>query len=700
MGDAAIHEVDFFHTGIQRAECGFYLGDHAAGDDAFIDELLYSGAVQGGDEGGRILRVTHHAQHVRDVEELRSAQFPGEGCSGDVGIHVQRLARAFLQRHGGDDRHFFARDCRQHTSGIKAMHRADETQVHRLAVLAFYWRISPAAKNIPSAQTHGTSALTINALYQVAVHFVLQRVLYDRDGLGICYAQTADEVRRESFLCHRTADGLAATVDDDGVNARHFHEDDVAEQALYQGGILHRAASEFYEERLTAKPLQIRQGFDQNAGFGDLLAEERGCAHAAACAGSRKSKPTDDRRRVIDGTRRRVRLAGSHPFHMGNWFPCPHCHQRYHFEPTHAGRAMACTACGYVLRVPPVPVSEPGAGEIHHATGGRWYLQFASGRKFGPVLPEMIAEWVREGRADGESLVCPDGHSDWYHLADAFPDLVNAEAPAAVDAAAPVPGFVEDLPASGLFASLEDEADALPPLQLRIYRFIRDAVEAEARLSMGAVRLLRTLCVSLPSGMTDVNGDGPRYRDMMRASHALVAEFAGQVTSFYLVVPWGWAGRMAHEFFSILPARLPHATALRRRSDEGFDGGQWIGVNGQEDDVVAVSARRVQDQLAGGIAWNWLSTSEEYSMVLVWGVQAIPMGPEKCLHLLQTASRQAPGQEYGILWYLERQSAFYKFARRLNVPDTSEPHQLFSSTTGQLLVLAVDRLAGYERMEQ
>ncbi len=361
---------------------------------------------------------------------------------------------------------------------------------------------------------------------------------------------------------------------------------------------------------------------------------------------------------------------------------------------------MACTACGYVLRVPPVPVSEPGEGEVLHPTGGRWYLQFASGRKFGPVLPDMIAEWVREGRADGESLVCPDGHADWYHLADAFPDLVPGTAAAASDGTASVPGIVEGLPASGLVDFLTDDSESLEPVDARRYASIREAVEVEARHSMGGVRLIRCICTALPSGITSVNGDGPRHADMMRASHALVAEFAGQVASFYLVVPWGWAGRMAHEFFSILPARLPHASALRRKSDEEFGGGQWIGINGLEEDIVAASARRVQEQLADGITWDWTSEDRNYSMVLVWGLQVMPMGPEKCLHIIQTAGRTAPGQELGILWYLARQSAFFKFARRLNVPDTYEPTLLFSATTGQLLALAVARVAGWSTAVQ
>ena len=151
-------------------------------------------------------------------------------------------------------------------------------------------------------------------------------------------------------------------------------------------------------------------------------------------------------------------------------------------------------------------------------------------------------------------------------------------------------------------------------------------------------------------------------------------------------------GRMAHEFFSILPGRMPHSLALRRGCENAFGSGQWIGINGAEDDVVAMAARRSRDDLISGITWNWFSARRDFTMVQVWGVQAVPLGPEKFLHAVQTSPRGPSGNELGVLWYLERQSAFYRFARRLSIPDSHESHILFGCCTGRILTMAADAL--------
>jgi hypothetical protein len=147
---------------------------------------------------------------------------------------------------------------------------------------------------------------------------------------------------------------------------------------------------------------------------------------------------------------------------MGAWFQCTNCEARYQFDASQAGRALACRACGFVFRVPPVPVSLVPQPDTWPVGGGRWYLRFPSGRQFGPVVMQVIEEWVREGRADGESLVCPEGAQEWYLLADAFPDLVDGRHESApVDVYAPLPSLAELLPAAGLLEFLHDDRAAL-----------------------------------------------------------------------------------------------------------------------------------------------------------------------------------------------------------------------------------------------
>ena len=74
VGDAAIDHVDLLDSGIESGEGGADLGDHAAGDDAFIDEPFDAGAVEGGDEGGWVGGVVHDAEDVGDVDEFGGAE--------------------------------------------------------------------------------------------------------------------------------------------------------------------------------------------------------------------------------------------------------------------------------------------------------------------------------------------------------------------------------------------------------------------------------------------------------------------------------------------------------------------------------------------------------------------------------------------------------------------------------------------------
>ena len=372
---------------------------------------------------------------------------------------------------------------------------------------------------------------------------------------------------------------------------------------------------------------------------------------------------------------------------MAAWFQCTHCEARYQFDAHLAGRAMACRACGFVFRVPPVPVSEVPHPETMPATGGQWMLRFASGRQFGPVLPQVIEEWVREKRADAECLVCPEGGADWYRLEDAFPDLFAAEESAApADVSDPLPSLAELLPAAGLLDLLPDDGDLLPESAREQHEEAAEALRRELRRTMGALQLVAMKSLIIE----DEDLADPRNEVTIRADHALAVELSAHGSAIYLIVPWGRLGRMAHEFFSILPGRLPHSLALRRSTEDEAGDGQWVGINGAEDDVVATSARRSRENLSGGIEWQWFSRRRDYTMVQVWGVQAVPLGTEKFLHAVQTNPRGSTGSDFGLLWYLERQSAFYRFARRLSIPDTHESHILFASCTGKILVNAAD----------
>jgi predicted Zn finger-like uncharacterized protein len=361
------------------------------------------------------------------------------------------------------------------------------------------------------------------------------------------------------------------------------------------------------------------------------------------------------------------------------YFLCDNCQTRYQHDAGLVGQAIRCKMCGYVFRVPSealVDLAEKPRGT------GRWFLRFPNGRQFGPVVRDVVAEWIHEGRATGESWVIEEGTQDWKQVQDAFPDLVKQITEAPVDPYAPEPLSVTRIPAAGLLDYWPDEFEFLSHREQEQHHQVTEWLQAECQRTMGVVRLRGRRSVRI--GEKVVFGESTRMPEEARPESLTVFALGNQNNEFYLVVPWSKLGRLAHEFVSIIPGRLPSSIALRRRGEDSFGGGQWVGISGTENDILAVAAKRTQDDLAKDIRWQWFSEGGDFTMILVWGLQAVPLGDEKFLHMMQTATMGPQHRDFGLLWYLERQSAFYRFSRRLSIPHDHETHFLFSTSSGQL----------------
>lgn len=385
---------------------------------------------------------------------------------------------------------------------------------------------------------------------------------------------------------------------------------------------------------------------------------------------------------------------------MPDQFTCPNCRHAHRFLAALAGQSMHCHGCGFVFRIPLVPLVR--VESTHWPTDTRWLLRLASGRQFGPVRQETIQEWLREGRADADSLISPEESQGWFRITDIFSLPAPLAKPGqgfAVPAfspggswqpageAATSPAAI--IPAAGLLDYWEDCAEEQPRGRmrsiLRHHQQVLKALDAEAARAAGLLRFKGAKLVWLQEDIQDPNP--------LDIEAATVSSWQGpQGSEFQCVIPWSRLGRLPHEFLSILPGRLASPVALRRAHEEAFDGGRWIGITGDERDVMALAAGISQEKLAEGIQWEWTSTNRIYQMVMVWGVQGIPLGPEKFAHLVQTAPRAESGAPAGLRWYLERQSAFWRYARRLHLPGAPGSPVLFSSCGARLLALAADRL--------
>ena len=65
----------------------------------------------------------------------------------------------------------------------------------------------------------------------------------------------------------------------------------------------------------------------------------------------------------------------------------------------------------------------------------------ADQKEYGPVSAEQLRRWVADGRANGDSLIQPEGSTDWRPLAS-FPELASATTagpPSLPPLSAPVP---------------------------------------------------------------------------------------------------------------------------------------------------------------------------------------------------------------------------------------------------------------------
>ena len=159
---------------------------------------------------------------------------------------------------------------------VEAVDGADEAEVDGVAVFAFHGRVAVADEDAFAWEAEGAAAEAIDGVDEFVVDDFVEGVFDDGDGLFVGDAEAADEAGGEAGFGHGLGDGFAAAVDDDGVDAGEFEEDDVAEQHFDEGGVVHGAAAEFDEEGLAAEALQVGHGLDEDGGLGDLLGKRGG----------------------------------------------------------------------------------------------------------------------------------------------------------------------------------------------------------------------------------------------------------------------------------------------------------------------------------------------------------------------------------------------------------------------------------------
>ena len=270
MRQAAVDEVHALHAFGQGADGARDFRAHALVDDpAFLQRLDVTHAERG-DERIGILRIGEQAGHVAHVDEAASAERAGDATGDGVGIHIVGFAVVAFG-HRRNHRHesvgdFLLDELHLHLGDI-----AHETEVARVAVVVDGELLTDehavtrqALRPRPDGGEH---------VAHVFVHDLVERLLDDRDGGLIGDAETVDKIRLKTGSVHRAADGLAAPVHDNDVDADGGEEREVGGDAHADRRVrvVHEAAAVFHDESGAAKILNVRQRLEEDAGFGDDL---------------------------------------------------------------------------------------------------------------------------------------------------------------------------------------------------------------------------------------------------------------------------------------------------------------------------------------------------------------------------------------------------------------------------------------------
>ena len=76
----------------------------------------------------------------------------------------------------------------------------------------------------------------------------------------------------------------------------------------------------------------------------------------------------------------------------------------------------------------PAAAAAPSSDPLAEAGDVVWYVRPPSGGQFGPAGPDIMREWINEGRVSADSHVWREGWRDWQEASAVFPHFRASEA--------------------------------------------------------------------------------------------------------------------------------------------------------------------------------------------------------------------------------------------------------------------------------
>ncbi len=370
---------------------------------------------------------------------------------------------------------------------------------------------------------------------------------------------------------------------------------------------------------------------------------------------------------------------------------CDNCNKRYRLKDHYAGKTVRCPNCREPVQVPaaeepaPMPVVEPEPPQRkpprtrkppkRREVARQWYVTMEDETQYGPVDKEELDSWVADGSVTAECQVLRDGDPEWQWAGDVYPELAAEPVAPGVDTGG---GFVDTGPRQRLLSLARKQSGWMNKLTNK-------NVEKEARKAGAGTRVTR-------SERYDV-GEPRSFWEKLRAHSVTglpmpgnfpitpafrlgethvdqlhVFSFAAPSGEFHAAMPFDAGRVLPHEFFSIQPGSLPSAIVLNRGSMGSWGSGEWTNAEGFVDNPVAEAANS-RKELQEGIKWNMTraegggpDSTTITTFKLEWAVQAIPLGTEEYLLVVQSPMRRKlVFMNLGVEWYLGYRRAFSDF---------------------------------------
>lgn len=78
-----------------------------------------------------------------------------------------------------------------------------------------------------------------------------------------------------------------------------------------------------------------------------------------------------------------------------------------------------------------VQIPDPAAQEVfQESPDAKWFVRPSSGGQFGPAEPDVMSEWLKEGRVGRDSFVWREGWEEWQSAGEVFAEELGGPPPA------------------------------------------------------------------------------------------------------------------------------------------------------------------------------------------------------------------------------------------------------------------------------